>query len=61
MSSEELGGAEMHCGRSGVTDHLAVDDTHALHLARLAIENLNVKKSPDVQITESEVGRGRVC
>jgi len=54
VSSEELGGAELRCGRSGVTDHLAIDDTHALHLARLAVENLNAKKTSDVQITPSE-------
>lgn len=32
----------MHCKISGVTDALAVDDEHALHLARQAIKNLNL-------------------
>uniref|UniRef100_A0A5S6QSP6 Probable methylcrotonoyl-CoA carboxylase beta chain, mitochondrial n=1 Tax=Trichuris muris TaxID=70415 RepID=A0A5S6QSP6_TRIMR len=41
VSDEELGGAELHCKQSGVTDHYALDDEHALHLARLAISNLN--------------------
>jgi len=30
--------------RSGVTDHYAIDDEHALHLARRVVANLNVKK-----------------
>ena len=33
VSSEDLGGADMHCKTSGVTDHYAVDDEHALYLA----------------------------
>lgn len=42
VTAEELGGAEMHCKTSGVTDTLAVDDEHALHLARRAVKNLNL-------------------
>ena len=34
VSAEDLGGADLHCSTSGVTDHYAVDDAHALHLAR---------------------------
>lgn len=37
----ELGGADLHCRTSGVTDHYALDDEHALHLARQSIRNLN--------------------
>ena len=33
VSAEDLGGADMHCKISGVTDHYAVDDKHALYLA----------------------------
>lgn len=42
MSAVELGGAEMHCKISGVTDTLAIDDEHALYLTRRAIKNLNL-------------------
>ncbi|MDE2236728.1 MAG: methylcrotonoyl-CoA carboxylase, partial [Elusimicrobia bacterium] len=40
-SAEELGGGEMHSRVSGVTDHLADDDEHALRLCRSIVENLN--------------------
>jgi len=42
VSAEDLGGAAVHCRTSGVTDHLAVDDRHALWLARGIVGNLNV-------------------
>ena len=41
ISAEELGGAQLHCSQSGVTDHFALDVQHALHLARRAVANLN--------------------
>ncbi|CAM4438679.1 MAG: Methylmalonyl-CoA carboxyltransferase 12S subunit [Legionella sp.] len=44
ISAEELGGAEVHCRHSGVSDHYAENDAHALHLARVAVTNLNRKK-----------------
>ncbi|EDV28945.1 uncharacterized protein TRIADDRAFT_37004 [Trichoplax adhaerens] len=44
VSAEELGGAEVHCSVSGVSDHMAMDDEHALHIARQIISNLNYKK-----------------
>ncbi|CEH18247.1 methylcrotonoyl-carboxylase subunit beta [Ceraceosorus bombacis] len=40
VDDETLGGGEMHCSESGVTDHLAVDDHHAVALAREAVANL---------------------
>ncbi|KAG0093111.1 Methylcrotonoyl-CoA carboxylase beta chain, mitochondrial [Podila epicladia] len=46
VSAEDLGGGDMHCKVSGVTDHLAVDDEHALVLARRVIGNLNYEKKP---------------
>ncbi|KAI8308873.1 putative methylcrotonoyl-CoA carboxylase beta chain [Colletotrichum sp. SAR11_59] len=47
ISHEELGGGKMHSSVSGVTDYLAVDDAHAITLARRSISNLNwPKKSP---------------
>ncbi len=40
VSAEDLGGADVHARRSGVVDHYAEDDRHALELARRAIANL---------------------
>lgn len=45
VTAEELGGADMHCSTSGVTDHYALDDEHALVLARNIVKNLNKKSS----------------
>ena len=42
VTAEELGGGRMHSEVSGVTDYLAVDDAHALVLARRCVENLGV-------------------
>lgn len=41
VSTEDLGGGQLHSTISGVTDYLAVDDAHALVLARRSISNLN--------------------
>ncbi|KAH8886670.1 carboxyl transferase [Thozetella sp. PMI_491] len=41
VSPEELGGGKMHSSVSGVTDYLAVDDAHAIVLARRSVANLN--------------------
>jgi len=54
ISAEELGGADLHCSKSGVTDHFALDDEHALHLARRVVTNLNYTKRPDVTLQEIE-------
>jgi 3-methylcrotonyl-CoA carboxylase beta subunit len=43
-SAEELGGGDMHSRVSGVTDHLADDDEHALRICRSIVENLNQPK-----------------
>jgi len=48
VSAEDLGGGDVHTRLSGVADHLASNDTHALVLARQAIANLNRKKSTHV-------------
>ncbi len=44
IGAEELGGGELHTGQSGVADHLAENDEHALQLARNAVANLNRHK-----------------
>lgn len=41
ISAEDLGGGKMHSSVSGVTDYLAVDDAHAITLARRSVSNLN--------------------
>src|SRR6187401_3858916 len=43
VTPEELGGSEVHTRRSGVADHEALDDEHALALGRSIIANLNRK------------------
>ena len=47
VSAEDLGGADVHCKTSGVTDHYANDDIEALNKVRTIIKNLN-KKKPDL-------------
>ena len=41
VTPEELGGADLHCRTSGVTDHYANNDEHALLIARRIVRNLN--------------------
>jgi len=41
VTAEDLGGGDVHTRLSGVADHLAQNDLHALALARTAVENLN--------------------
>ncbi|MCC7168380.1 MAG: methylcrotonoyl-CoA carboxylase [Rhodospirillales bacterium] len=45
VSAEELGGADIHCRISGVTDHYAKDDAHAMAIARRIVGNLNRGKT----------------
>ncbi|KFP02437.1 hypothetical protein N300_12750, partial [Calypte anna] len=47
VSAEDLGGADLHCRKSGVIDHYASDDNHALHLARKVVRSLNHQKKID--------------
>src|SRR3989441_932458 len=54
VSAEELGGGLMHSTRSGVTDHLADNDKHALELCRSIIENLNDTRRPVCSLTMPE-------
>lgn len=44
VSAEELGGADMHCRVSGVADHYAENDEHALNLTRQIVSNLHVQR-----------------
>jgi 3-methylcrotonyl-CoA carboxylase beta subunit len=45
VSAEDLGGADVHARQSGVVDHYAADDDHALALCRRIVGHLNLKKS----------------
>ena len=45
VSAEDLGGGDVHTRLSGVADHLAQNDLHALALARTAVKNLNIKRA----------------
>ncbi|WP_070886556.1 carboxyl transferase domain-containing protein [Pseudomonas argentinensis] len=49
VSAEELGGADVHCRTSGVADHYAENDEHALALARRCVANLNWRKLGQLQ------------
>jgi 3-methylcrotonyl-CoA carboxylase beta subunit len=44
VTAEDLGGGDVHTRLSGVADHLAVNDLHALALARQAVSHLNINK-----------------
>ncbi|XP_015519394.1 methylcrotonoyl-CoA carboxylase beta chain, mitochondrial [Neodiprion lecontei] len=50
VTAENLGGADLHCRTSGVTDHYAIDDPHALYLARRMVKNLNRQKCSTIPI-----------
>jgi 3-methylcrotonyl-CoA carboxylase beta subunit len=50
ISAEDLGGADVHCRESGVTDHYAENDHHALALARKIMATLNRKKQVDIPL-----------
>lgn len=53
VDAESLGGADVHCSKSGVTDHYAQDDAHALQLARDAVAYLNRNKVNPLDMRES--------
>src|SRR5712671_2676328 len=50
VTAEELGGADVHSRVSGVTDHYALDDAHALGIARHIVGHLNHTKSVQVEV-----------
>jgi 3-methylcrotonyl-CoA carboxylase beta subunit len=52
VDAETLGGGEVHARISGVADHLAEDDSHALALARSALANLAAPRVPWLTCTE---------
>ncbi len=50
VTAEDLGGADLHCRISGVTDHYAENDAHALGIARNIVGRLNTVKRPGVEM-----------
>ena len=50
VSAEDLGGADVHCKISGVADHYAQSDEHALQIIRSSISRLNHVKKPSVSL-----------
>jgi acetyl-CoA carboxylase carboxyltransferase component len=54
ISAEALGGGDVHTRISGVADHLADDDAHALSIARTIVAQLNTRKQPDAVLTDPE-------
>jgi len=54
VTAEELGGADVHTRKSGVADHYAQNDVHALKLVRRAVNRLNRVKPADLDVREVE-------
>ncbi|MFT4920542.1 MAG: 3-methylcrotonyl-CoA carboxylase beta subunit [Zhongshania aliphaticivorans] len=54
VSAEDLGGADVHCRTSGVADHYAQNDHHALQLARNAVKRLNRRKPQSLDVAPSQ-------
>jgi 3-methylcrotonyl-CoA carboxylase beta subunit/propionyl-CoA carboxylase len=54
VSAEDLGGADVHTRVSGVADHLAEDDAHALEIVRSIVENLGGSKTLPADRAEPE-------
>jgi acetyl-CoA carboxylase carboxyltransferase component len=54
VTAEELGGADVHSRVSGVTDHYALDDAHALEIARAIVSHLNTVKRVSLDLREPE-------
>lgn len=53
VSAEELGGAEVHASQSGVVDHVADNDAHALAMTREIVRHLNRKKHPQLALQQA--------
>ena len=52
ISAEDLGGADTHGRKSGVVDHVARDDHHALEIVRSIVANLNTRKAVYLDVRE---------
>ncbi|MFV8833546.1 carboxyl transferase domain-containing protein [Aquisalimonas sp.] len=54
VSAEDLGGADVHSRVSGVTDHYALNDAHALGIVRQSVEYLNGTKRVELDVREPQ-------
>ncbi|MEO1038269.1 MAG: carboxyl transferase domain-containing protein [Pseudomonadota bacterium] len=54
ISAEDLGGADVHARQSGVVDHYAADDDHALQIARRIVATLGPRKRAELDIAPVE-------
>jgi 3-methylcrotonyl-CoA carboxylase beta subunit len=54
VTAEDLGGADVHARKSGVADHYAADDSHALSLARAAVATLGPSPAPSIARVAAE-------
>lgn len=54
VTTEELGGADVHCRISGVTDHYASNDEHAIQIVRNIVKNLNRPPKYELETTDPE-------
>ncbi|HUJ55180.1 MAG TPA: carboxyl transferase domain-containing protein [Gaiellaceae bacterium] len=54
VTAEELGGADVHARRSGVADHYATSDEHALAIARGIVRNLDTRAADPWALAEPE-------
>ena len=52
VTAEDLGGGDVHTRLSGVVDHLAQNDLHALAIARRTVGTFNVQKQPNIPLRE---------
>jgi len=52
ISAEELGGGDLHARKSGVVDHLAENDEHALAIVRDIVARLNTVKAVDIDLAD---------
>jgi 3-methylcrotonyl-CoA carboxylase beta subunit len=57
ISAEELGGGDLHARKSGVVDHLAENDEHALSIVRDIVARLNTVKAVDIDLAEPQPPR----
>ena len=59
VSAEDLGGADVHTRLSGVADHYALDDEHALAICRRIVKNLNRQQDRKPDLTETHAAASR--
>jgi len=52
VTADELGGANVHCRESGVSDHFAEDDSHCIEIIRQIVKNLPPHKKTDIGLRE---------